>query len=163
MYQIYEAVGDAYGESVMILYGAGNYTKFTYSNSQGDRTETYSFDNFGRFTRATDEDGAVSYATYTNKADQSANKVAETGSTTDYVENLLTNSSAEKATSAWVARTENGATVDRYTPPTGAYMGQKVLRAAKTSGTAQFVGCLLYTSFLRFVKGTIPLVFFIVL
>ena len=91
------------GNRVDIAYGVNNTTHFAYTCGDKTSGETYQFDNCGRTKAIRNDDGSFAQAAYHPDAGRTGNRITQSSSGEQYVNNLLLDTSAEKSTSQWTA------------------------------------------------------------
>ena len=114
------------GNQMNIAYDRDNTADFTYKIGTIETTETYSFDNSGRTVCILNADGSSVYGAYTTATGKSSNKLSSQAVGAKYIENLLSDSSAENETSCWTIDADDTQAVSIDT--TEHYLGSKSIK-----------------------------------
>ena len=77
------------GNRVDIAYGVNNTTHFAYTCGDKTSGETYQFDNCGRTKAIRNDDGSFAQAAYHPDAGRTGNRITQSSSGEQYVNNLL--------------------------------------------------------------------------
>ena len=131
--QEYAADGSA-GNGMTVTYNLDNTTKYTYTVGSVVTEEQYCFDSSGRTICIINADGSSVYGSYTADTGKKSNRLSHQAQGAKYIENLLTDSSAENATCGWIFDEENELTLSVDT--TQHYLGLKSLKVDASQPTS---------------------------
>ena len=102
--QEYAADGSA-GNGMTVTYNLDNTTKYTYTVGSVVTEEQYCFDSSGRTICIINADGSSVYGSYTADTGKKSNRLSHQAQGAKYIENLLSDSSAENEASGWTIDT----------------------------------------------------------
>ena len=131
--QEYAADGSA-GNGMTVTYNLDNTTKYTYTVGSVVTEEQYCFDSSGRTICIINADGSSVYGSYTADTGKKSNRLSHQAQGAKYIENLLTDSSAENATCGWIFDEENELALSVDT--TQHYLGLKSLKVDASQPTS---------------------------
>ena len=122
------------GNQMSIEHASDNTAKFIYTVGTKTSEEKYCFDNAGRTVCILNADGSSVYGAYTSTTGRDSNRLTYQALGAKYIENLLTDSSAESEVSGWFI--DDGDDQAVSVDPNEHYLGSKSIKIDASQPTS---------------------------